>query len=319
LPGDIPADERVLDKCRRLKDLGYRLALDGLPEAGALHPLAPLLDYLILDYRHPDFSDRYAQAKSGFPGLPLVFDNIPDTASYQRLAGQNPQGFFTGAFYNSPITEGNSSLSPVKVNTLQLLNQINSDDFELDAVVRIIERDPYLTISLLRFINSAAVGLKRKVDSIKSAVAILGQKELKRWAVVAISISLAEDRPGEITKLTLMRAKFAENLAPAFALGLFQSSLFMVGLFSLLDVILQKPMSEAIKEVAVEDRVRRTLAQKEGNLYTVLDFIYTYERADWDRCSVIMIQNGVEFEAVSRAFLEATLWYYQLLAIIDKK
>ena len=87
---------------------------------------------------------------------------------------------------------------------------------------------------------------------------------------------------------------------------------------SLLDVILQKPIEEALKEVAVEERVRRALIQKEGNLYTILDFIYTYERADWDKCSIIMIQNDVKFEAVSRAFLEATLWYHQLLSTLDQ-
>lgn len=318
LPASIPADEKVLDRCRRLKDLGYGLALEGLPKQTEDNSLIPLLDYLILDYLDPGFSGWYFTARTELTGLKLVFANVPDGESYQRLAARNPQSLFAGGFYKNPITEGNTKLSPVKINALQLLNRINSEDFELDDVVKIIERDPYLTISLLRFINSAAVGLKRKVDSIRNAVAILGQKEIKRWATIAISISLAEDRPGEITKLTLMRAKFAEGLATAFSLGIFQSSLFMLGLFSLLDVILQKPMEEALKEVAVEERVRRALIQKEGNLYTILDFIYTYERADWDKCSIIMIQNDVKFEAVSRAFLEATLWYHQLLSTLDQ-
>jgi EAL and modified HD-GYP domain-containing signal transduction protein len=149
-------------------------------------------------------------------------------------------------------------------------------------------------------------------------VAILGQKEVRRWATVAISVSLAEDRPGEITKLSLVRAKFAENLALAFELGIFQSNLFMAGLFSLLDVVLEKPMAEAVKEVAVDDRVKKALVDKTGELYTVLDLIYTYERADWDKVSIIGIRNNVDMEMVIQAFLDALVWYNQLLASIDE-
>jgi c-di-GMP-related signal transduction protein len=77
-------------------------------------------------------------------------------------------------------------------------------------------------------------------------------------------------------------------------------------------------MEDALKEVALEERVKRTLIKKQGTLYTILDFIYAYEKADWDRCSIMMIQNGVELETVNQAFLDATFWYHSLLDIIDR-
>ncbi|MCL1805587.1 MAG: HDOD domain-containing protein [Clostridiales bacterium] len=318
LPGDIPVNDRIIDRCGGLKEKGYRLALEGIPEVINDNPIIPMIDYLILDYLSPSFTSAHFNARTFLPKLNLVFSNIPDDESFERLVARNLTALFTGGFYSKPITEGLAELSPVKINALQLLSLVHSEDFEFDEMVEIIERDPYLTISLLRFINSAAIGLSRKVDSLMSAVTILGQREIRRWATVAISVSLAEDRPGEITKLALIRAKFAECLAPAFGLSGDEQSLFLTGLFSLIDVILQLPMEEALKEVALEDKVKSTLIKKQGNLYTVLDFIYAYERADWDQCSIMMIQNGVEFEAVNQAYVDAAFWYHNLLDIIDR-
>ncbi len=242
--------------------------------------------------------------------------NVPSMDAYSGLK-YDKHALFTGDFYSQPITKGRAVISPIKVNALHLLSQVNQEDFDLTDIVRIIERAPYFTISLLKFMNSVTADPEKQVESIRQAVAILGQKEVRQWAAVALSVTLAEDRPSEITKLSLVRAKFAENIAGAFDLGVFQSNLFITGLFSLLDVILEKPMDEALKEVAVDHRVRRALVDKEGLFYPVMEMIYAYERADWDRTSILMIQKNTDIDHVSKAFLDALVWYNQLLAAID--
>ena len=318
MPGNIPVNDMTIEKCTALKEKGYRLAFEGLPEEISENRLIPMVDFLILDYLSPSFTSAHFYARTYWPDVHLVFSNVPDAESYDRLTARNPQGLFTGGFYSSPITEGISEISPVKVNALQLLSLVNSGDFEFEETVAIIERDPYLTISLLRFINSAAIGLGTRVDSIMRAVTILGQKEIRRWATIAISISLAQDRPGEITKLALIRARFAENLAEAFGMGDSANSLFLAGLFSLIDIVLQLPMEEALQQIALDEEVKRALVKRQGDVYKILDFIFTYERADWDQCSIMMIQSGVDLEAVNKAFVDAAFWYHSLLAIIDR-
>jgi EAL and modified HD-GYP domain-containing signal transduction protein len=159
----------------------------------------------------------------------------------------------------------------------------------------------------------------RSVDSIRNAVAILGQKEVRKWATVAISVGIGEDRPSEITKLSLIRAKFAENLAPAFDMAAKSGSLFISGLFSLLDVILERPMREAIKEVAADDEVRDALVDHQGKISEVLKLIFAYERADWHHASINMVTNGVDIEVLTQAFLDSLYWYRQLLDAIDEE
>jgi EAL and modified HD-GYP domain-containing signal transduction protein len=223
----------------------------------------------------------------------------------------------SGNFYSQPITKGAGEISPLKINALHLLGQINDESFDLGATADTIERDPALSISLLRFINTMNPDRSRKIDSIRNAVAILGQNEVKKWANVAISVGIGEDRPSEITRLSLIRAKFAENLAPLFNMALSSGSLFISGLFSLLDVILQMPLSDAFDEVAVDNEIRDSLVNSKGRIYEVLALIFAYERADWHNASIIMVRNGIDIAQLSQAFLDSLYWYRQLLDAID--
>jgi len=184
----------------------------------------------------------------------------------------------------------------------------------LGDIADTIGRDPSLSISLLRFINTV---MPRKVESIRSAVTILGQKEVKRWATAAISIQLADDKPNEVTKLSLIRARFAENLALVFKMGVFSPSLFMMGLFSLLDIILEIPIEEAVKEVALDENVRAALVDKSGNFYHILEFIQAYEHANWDAIAIKMVKYELDLDEVTAAYADSLVWYKTLLDAIE--
>lgn len=317
LHGSARFDEASLAKCQTLKELGYALAMHITGPNDEKLPLMALSDYIILDFKGQPFDTLIKTVTRNVRRKKVVISDIPDMDSFDRI-GSFTNVLYAGHFYSQPITKGVSDISPLKINMLRLMKQINEEDFDLTQIASTVGRDAALSISLLRFINAIASG-SRKIDSIRGAVAILGQKEVRRWATVAMAVALAEDRPGEITKLSLVRAKFAENLATAYELGIFAPRLFMAGLFSLLDVILQKPMDRAIKEIAVDSMVHAALVERTGELYEVLDLIYAYERADWDHVSINMVRNNVSSEAISEAFLDALLWYKQLLDSIDEQ
>lgn len=318
VPRSLSADQPVLERIESLRKAGYGLALDDFPREGMDSPLISLIDYIFIDCSDPKFIQQYKAVLPYLGQLKMVIGNIPDMETYEKLK-DTPNTLFLGRFYSQPITRGSRSISPIKINALQLINEVNREDFDLVKIAKTIERDPSLSISLLRFINSAAVGLVRRVDSIRNAVAILGGNEVRRWATIAIQVSLGEDRPGEITRLSLIRAKMAENLAQGYGQGILAPGLFIAGLFSLLDVILQKPMAEAMREVAVDDRVRAALVDKKGPMYDVLELIYAYERADWNAAAINMSRNGVDIETVNSAFTDALVWYKQLLEAIDNR
>lgn len=313
------ADAAKVDICRRLCDLGdqgYAIALVGYPEELSAQ-LRPYIRYVLLDSTLPNFFIDHGKVMRQLRSARTVICNVPSMEKFESLR-RDTRAYFSGAFYGRPLTKNNAPLSPVKVNALHLLSQVSQEDFDLAEIVKTIERDPYLTVSLLKFINSNASGLSHQVDSIRQGVAILGQTAARQWAMVALSVTLGDDRPNEITRLALLRAKFAEGLAPAFELGVFQPTLFMAGLFSLLDVMLEKPMEEALNEVAVDARVREVLVKREGPYAPLMELIYAYERAEWDAVSILMIQNNTDMAHVSRAYLDALHWYRALLQSIDE-
>ena len=312
-------DNAAFAKLGILQRRGYRLAIDGFPRAISMDTAVKVFDYVLLSCKDEKFNVELKEIRPYIFKTKLVITDVPDMESFDKYSGARGV-LLSGNFYSQPITKGTIDISPLKINALHLLGQINDESFDLGETANIIERDPALSISLLRFINAMNPDRSRKIDSIRNAVAILGQREVKKWASIAISVGMGEDRPSEITRLSLIRAKFAENLAPAFEMAIKSGSLFISGLFSLLDVILQMPLGKAIDEVAASAEIREALIDNRGQLSEVLKLIFAYEHADWHNTSLIMVRYGIDIEVLTKAFLDSLHWYRQLLdAIKDEE
>jgi len=142
---------------------------------------------------------------------------------------------------------------------------------------------------------------------------MLGQQEVRKWVTTAVSKLLGTDKPDEITKLSLMRARFAESLAPKFGLEDQAQSVFLMGLFSVMDVILEKPMEEVLEMIQVDDPIRDALISQSGPYYPVYKFVLGYEGADWKTVSRELIINDLTTEDIYEAYTNALLWYRDLL------
>jgi len=313
LSNTIKTDDTVIARCKELKDLGFKIAVEGLLEGHTKNPLFEFVDYIIVDITDFEVGEKFIATITALSSLKkVVVNNIAEMETFNALS-KIPNTQFCGRFFSEPITKGVSKIAPIKINALSLINRINQEDFDLGDIADTISQDPSLSISLLRFLNTI---MPRKIESIRNAVAILGQKEVKRWATTAVSISLADDKPNEVSKLSLIRARFAENLAKSFEMGVFAQSLFMMGLFSLLDVILEMPMEAASNEVALDENVKDALVNSSGNLYKVLDFIHAYEHANWDEIAIHMVKYNLDLEEVTTAYIDALEWYKALLDAI---
>jgi EAL and modified HD-GYP domain-containing signal transduction protein len=198
------------------------------------------------------------------------------------------------------------------VNYIELLNLVNSGNFELTKAADVISRDTALVIELLKIVNRMA--RNSEITSIRHAAAMLGQKELKRWINTAVAHELYADKPNEITRVSLIRAKFAENLAAAFGLGAKSSELFLMGLFSVLDVILDRSMKEALDIVKVSKDISDALIDHKGKLNPIMDFVLQYEAGNWQEVSRQMIIDNIEMSVVNGAYLQTLQWYKELIS-----
>ena len=314
LKGNIPCTPMYIDRVKALKEMGYRFAIRKLPVSSyeAYHDLLTMMDYVMLDCEQIDISKARIYFNQVYPDIRLCASNITDTETFDAIRQDKSCCLYEGSFYRLPVTKGTHKVAPLKINYIELMNLVNTEDFDLTKAADIIAHDTALVISLLRMVNHMAVN--SEITSIRHAAAMLGQKELKRWINTAVVNQLCSDKPNEITRLSLLRAKFAENLAPAFELGGKASELFLTGLFSVLDIILDKPMEEALSLVKVSHDIEDALIRQSGIFAEPLYFIKQYEAGNWSEVSRLMILENLDTQTVYDAYIDALKWYRELFS-----
>lgn len=310
----IPPVEIYVNRLRELKQKGYRLAIRKLPVADFENwrEILKLADYCFLNNKKIAIDKAKLYFGKLYPQIKLCAGGIDTMETFEKLKASGGYQLYEGDFYRVPVTKGSHEVAPLKANYIELLNVVNNDNFELSDAAAIISRDTALTISLLKMVNRMTVN--SGITTIRHAAAMLGQKELKRWINTAVVNELYADKPSEITRLSLLRAKFSENLAPVFGIQNKAEELFLMGLFSVLDVILEKPMEEALRMVMVAGDVRLALIEEKGCLAPVYDLMKQYEGANWQEVSRQLLLADMDVEQVNDAYVNALIWYRSLMS-----
>jgi EAL and modified HD-GYP domain-containing signal transduction protein len=273
-----------------------------------MHPIIELCDFMFINCSFANYKQNVAHLRQYYKHLSFAATEVNSMDLFETIKN-NKFYSFEGSFYSIPITKGKTEISPVKVNYIKLLNMASQEEFDIDEAAEVISRDTYLSISLFKLVNSPYLGLSQEIKTIKHAVAMLGQREVKKWVATAVTGLLSSDRPDEITRLSLIRAKFAENLAKPFEMAMNSQSLFLMGLFSILDAALGVRIEDALKIVPVADKIRHALVDRTGDYAKILEFMYKYEEAHWTEVSRLMIIYNIKPEEVFKAYMEAALWY----------
>ncbi|MBQ7775519.1 MAG: HDOD domain-containing protein [Lachnospiraceae bacterium] len=309
----VKPEPMYLDRIKELKEKGYRFGIRKLlvHEFQEYTEILKLMDFVFLNHKKVDLQKATIYFSKLFPRIKMCAVEVDNAAGFEKLKTTTGCELYEGNFYQLPVTNGQNQVSPLKVNYIELLNAVNKDDFELTKAADIIGRDPALTISLLKMVNNMAVN--SEITSIRHAAAMLGQKELKKWITTAVVKELCSDKPNEITRLSMLRAKFAENLAKPYEMAMLSSEIFLMGLFSVLDVILDQSMEEALKLVRVPKNVSEALVNKSGKYAPIYDFILNYEKANWQEVSRQMILQNIDMNAVYKAYVDALVWYRKLI------
>lgn len=308
----VKPESMYLERIKELRAQGYRFGMRKLlvQEFQEYTEILKLMDFVFLNHKKVDLTKAKIYFEKLFPQIQICAVEVDDMETFEHLKSVSACPLYEGAFYQLPVTKGESEVSPLKVNYIELLNTVNKEDFDLTEAADIIGRDPALTISLLKMVNNMAVN--SGITTIRHAAAMLGQRELKKWITTAVVSELCSDKPNEITRLSMLRAKFAENLAKPFGMEGNASELFLMGLFSALDVILDQNMEEALKLVKVSKNIREALLHKVGAYGELYQFMLNYEKANWQEISRQMILMDISMEELYDAYIQSLVWYRKL-------
>ena len=311
----FPPVSMYTDRIRELREFGYHFAMRNLP-VHCYEDYAPILsqmDYILIDCQKIDAVKASFYFRKLYPDICICASNIPDMETFGKLSPAETISLFEGTFFRMPVTRGEHKVSPLKINYISLLNLIEEDDFDLTKAADIISQDTALIISLLRLANTRS--FNSEITSVRVAVSMLGQKDLTRWIQTTVIEKLCSDKPNELMRLSLLRAKFAENLAPVFGMAMRSQELFLTGLFSILDIILDCSMEEALSMVRVSGKIRAALLERTGSLAEVHHFIVKYESAEWQEVSRQLVLKNIEIPDVSHAWVSSLQWYAKLIAM----
>lgn len=312
LDNSIKPEDMYVDRIKELKQMGFKVGVRKLfvQDFEVYKRILLMADYILLDNKKIDITKAKIYFSNVYPNIKLCAVNVETQEVFEKLVSDTGYTLYEGEFYRVPVTKGQNEVAPLKVNYIELLNIVNDADFDLTKAADIIGRDTALVLKLLEIVNKLSVN--SEITSIRHAAAMLGQKELKKWINTAVTNQLCADKPNEITRVSLLRAKFCENLASMFDMGGLSSELFLVGLFSVLDIILDMPMKEALKKVKVSKQIEKALIKNEGEFASVLSFVMAYENANWAEIDRLMLLNEMDNAAVYDAYKGSLEWYRDL-------
>ena len=306
---DVEVDEEVRKACQHLKRDGYMIALDDFDPKGSTSALLDLADIVKVDFMAFKGSldrQRIAHDLKRY-GVTLLAEKV-ETAEDVEQARQFGYAYAQGYFFARPEISKGTRSSGLKPNRLQLLRELNGADPDLDVIEELLRHDPALSFQILRYLNSAAFGLRSRVQSIRQAVFMLGQAGLRTWATVVILADAGSDRPLELIVTSVARGRFCELAGKAIGLEARQHDLSLLGLFSMIDAIVGRPLDETLEAVSLPADVDVAIRGTPGPLTDLLALAKAYERADWPTVEELVARTGLQGADVPAIYLEAVNW-----------
>ncbi|GAB4372327.1 MAG: HDOD domain-containing protein [Calditrichia bacterium] len=304
----VEPDEAVIRACQRLKERGFTLVLDDFVFDPKFRPLIKLADIIKVDFLSTPWEEcRRMVQRFDSPKIKFLAEKVETREALER-AIQFGYHYFQGYFFSKPVIVSGRDIPGFKLIYLQLLQELHKQDFNYSKLESLIKKDVSLSYKLLKLINSSFFGLQRDIQSIRQALVLLGEREIRKWVTVIALSGMAQDKPEELIVTSLLHARFAESLAPLINMQTQSSELFLLGLFSLIDAFVDRPKSEILKGLPISDNVKSALLGEENPYRQVYDLIVAYERGNWVETAKFASQLNMDAQSISRLYLDSTKW-----------
>jgi c-di-GMP-related signal transduction protein len=304
----VEPDQEIIDACVRLKRAGFSIALDDFVDSPGWAPLVVLADIIKVDFRATDRSEQSALvARHANKKIRMLAEKVE---TQEEFAEGMKLGYslFQGYFFCRPEMMRHSDLPASKLAYLDLLRAATAPEFNIEELALKIKHEASLTFRLLRYLNSAAFGLRAEIHSVPHALSLLGERELRKWiAVISVGV-LADGKPDELMTVPLVRGRFCELLAPLAGMAEHANDLFLMGLLSVMDAILDQPLESILAELPVRREIKEALQARSGLYWQLLEIATAHERGDWPKITLATSAIGMNEEQVSALYISAVDW-----------
>jgi len=304
---NIEVSVNLIERLVDIKNMGYSIALDDFAQTYQSYPLTPLADIIKYDIMVTPLDTIANDVPAGLAqGKTLLAEKVETQDEFIK-AKEMGFSLFQGYFFSKPRIAGRSfQATPSQIQYLQLMTEINADEPSFDRLADLIEQDVTLTYRLLRLASFRAGS--ESICCIKFALSYIGLREFERWISILMIHEVSKDKPTELIKLSLIRTRFAESLAKRAGMIEQEHDAALMGLFSVLDAILDQPMDMVLAEITLPESIFDALVKKQGILFPIHQLILAYEKGDWSLVETIARALKIEDYFIYHDYRESIKW-----------
>jgi EAL and modified HD-GYP domain-containing signal transduction protein len=317
---DVEVDDEVISACRSLHGRGFALALDDFMPDSPAEALIPYSSFVKVDVLAVPPAERKKLAQRLVPrGIRMIAEKV-ETAEVVEEARGHGYRLFQGYYFCRPKTFAASALPGRHLAYLGLLGALNREDLGVDELEDLVKHDVSLSYRVLRSVNSWLYGLRHEVTSIRHALVLLGIDQIRKWASVWLLAGLNATGTQETVNVAIIRARCCELIGDQLLAGSEEGqSFFLLGLCSLLDVVLGRPMKDALDEMPLPAAINDALLGERNQARDVLDAVLAHEQAKWTEANEIMERLRLPSDLLPVAYNDSLRWARELLKTTSTK
>lgn len=305
----IKPGKKLLSLCKDLHSKGYIIALDDYEHQSVWAHFYPFIKIIKIDIQQTNFDEvkEVIKAIKDHPHIELLAEKVETYQEYDQ-AQQLGFKYFQGFFFAKPEMVKTKNLSPSQLAMAELLYETSKPELDLASITSVFERDVSLSYKLLRYANSAIFKRRSEVSTIKQALVLLGSSELKRFLGLMFAVTANPDKPTELIKLAMTRAKFCELVVHDMNSQLDNSIAFLTGLLSMIDAILDEELEVVLAKLPLAAEIKEPLLTRKGVMAAVIKLVEFIEHAQWDKTNIIMEKLKLDKKQAAKHYNEALAW-----------
>ncbi len=305
----VKPGKKLLSLCKDLHNKGYTIALDDYEHQNVWAHFYPFIKIIKIDIQQTGLEEikQVIEAIKTHPHVDLLAEKVETYQEYDQ-ALQLGFKYFQGFFFAKPEMVKTKNLSPSQLAMAELLYETSKPELDLNSITGVFERDVSLSYKLLRYANSAIFRRRTEISTIKQALVILGSSLLKRFLGLMFAVTANPDKPTELIKLAMTRAKFCELVAKDMTSQIDDSIAFLTGLLSMIDAILDEELEVVLGKLPLAAEIKEPLLTRKGVMAAVIKLVEFIEHAQWDKTNIVMEKLKLDKEQAAKHYNEALTW-----------
>jgi EAL and modified HD-GYP domain-containing signal transduction protein len=309
---DVPPDPDVVSALQSLKKAGYLIALDDYVADDPREALAEIAD--IIKVELPLTTDAQRQEiirRFGASDCRMLAEKIETQAAFIQT---RDQGFtyFQGYFFRRPEMLTTREMPANRLSYLRMLQEVSRPELDIDSLEKLIKSEASVCYRLLRYLNSPAFGLATEVHSVRHALSMLGERGMRRWVRLVAAVGAGQDKSSDLLLAALVRGRFGELLAPQVRHG--ESDLFLMGLLSLIDAMLEMPLEGLLEKIPLDSQTKAVLLGQPSLLRPVYQLMLAHESGEWEAAARLSADLHLESEVAAALYWQSQQWARKIVA-----